>query len=209
MFNRTKIIKKNDEKMTELEEETAKALVHMEQNQPDIQQFSKHFFLTSAEQVEFKMADGSLSKYILIKVPFKSLASFRKIGAKVIDHLESKFKWPVVVAVNRTIISKRAISHPSQKRPRSRTLKAVHSALLEDIVAPSSITGRTTRVSLEGKQHEKVFLDPLDRDLMEPRLEAMSDAYSKLTTHKIHFEFSKPTFFQKKKIDLLKQRKGQ
>jgi hypothetical protein len=88
-----------------------------------------------------------------------------------------------------------AIHHASQKRPRSRTLKAVHQALLDDIVAPSAITGRTVRVATSGKRTEKIFLDPLDRELMEPRLEAMSHAYAKLTTHNVVFDFSKPTAF--------------
>jgi len=70
-----------------------------------------------------------------------------------------------------------AIDHPSQKRPRSRTLKAVHNAILDDIVSPSAVTGRQIRVSIEGKSTERIFLDPLDRDIIEPRLEALAAAY--------------------------------
>jgi hypothetical protein len=55
-----------------------------------------------------------------------------------------------------------AIHHASQKRPRSRTLKAVHNAILDDIVQPSSVTGRTTRVAINGKRTETIYLDPLD-----------------------------------------------
>jgi len=134
MFNTSKIVKKGDAKVTELEEEIAKTLQHYEQSNPDIQSHLKLIYINSAEQVEFKQADGSVSKYILVRIPFRSLASYRKVGSKVIDHLEAKFKWTVVIAANRTIISTRAIAHPSQKRPRSRTLKAVHSAILDDIV---------------------------------------------------------------------------
>lgn len=62
--------------------------------------------LTNAEEVEYKLADGSNSKYILIRIPFRSLAAFRKVGSDVIEHLENKFKWPVLIVANRTIISK-------------------------------------------------------------------------------------------------------
>ena len=48
-----------------------------------------------------------MSKYILIRIPFRSLAYFRKVGSKVIDHLETKYKWPIIVIANRTIQSKR------------------------------------------------------------------------------------------------------
>ena len=124
----------------------------------------------------------------------------------MIDHLEGKFRWPVFVIVNRTIDSKRKISHASQKRPRSRTLKAVHAAILNDVVVPSSIVGRRSRVSMQTGFTEKVYLDPLDKMLVEDKLDAMADAYSKLTTHKISLEFAKPTNFQKKKLEKINER---
>lgn len=86
-------------------------------------------------------------------------------------------------------------------RPRSRTLKAVHAAILEDIVTPSGIYGRSTRISRDAGRKEKVFLDPLDKDAVDEKLEAFSHAYQKLTTHKVHFEYAKPTLFQKKKLE--------
>jgi hypothetical protein len=36
---------------------------------------------------------------------------------------------------------------------------------------------------------------------MQDRLEAIADAYKRLTTHSIVFEFSKPTAFQSKKLE--------
>ena len=92
-------------------------------------------------------------------------------------------------------------------RPRSRTLKAVHAAILEDIVTPSGIYGRTTKISRDAGRKEKVFLDPLDKELVDEKLEAFSHAYQKLTTHKVYFEYSKPTSFQKKKLTEKAQKK--
>jgi hypothetical protein len=94
-------------KVTELEEEIAKTLQHFEQTNPDIQAHLKLFYINSAENVEHSQVDGVKSQYILIRVPFRSLGAFRKVGKQVIDHLEAKFKWPVVIAANRTIISTR------------------------------------------------------------------------------------------------------
>merc|ERR1711982_237527 len=133
---------------------------------------------------------------------------FKKVGPKVIENLESKFKWPIIEIANRTIQSKRAKTHASQMRPRSRTLKAVHQAILNDIVCPSSITGRSVRVAQDARPNERVFLDPLDKSLVEGKIDCMAHAYAKLTTHKISIEFSKPTSFQKKKLDQLKEKKG-
>merc|ERR1740116_500425 len=175
MFNTSKLMKKEG-KHSELEEEVAKTLQHFEQAKENAQhlQHLKLVYVNSAEHVEHKAAHGAVERYIMIRIPFRSLASFRKVAKQVIDMLENKFKQPVVVIANRTIISTRAVSHASQKRPRSRTLKAVHNAILDDICAPSSVTGRQIRMTAEGRKIEKVFLDPLDREVMEPRLDSLS-----------------------------------
>ena len=56
-------------------------------------------------------------------------------------------------------------------------------------------------MSLDGKKHLKVFLDPLDKEKIEGKLDAVSQIYQKLTTHKVYFEYAKPTTFQKKKLE--------
>ena len=100
-------------------------------------------------------------------------------------------------------------THATQKRPRTRTLKAVHAALLEDIVVPSSVTARSIRVSQTGGTQERVYLDPLDKTNVEQKIDCMAHAYAKLTTHKISIDFSKPTSFQKKKIEQMREKRGQ
>ena len=43
-----------------------------------------------------------------------------------------------------------------QARPRSRTLTAVHEEILNDLVYPQEITGKRTRVKLDGSKLLKV-----------------------------------------------------
>jgi len=166
-------------------------------------------YINSVEEVEYDAADGSKNKYYLVKIPYRSLQFYKKVSTNMIDHLEEKFRWPVIVVVNRTIDSKRKITHPSQKRPRSRTLKAVHQATLNDVVVPSSIVGRRQRISRVTGNTETVYLDPLDKAIVEEKLDAMANAYQKLTTHKISLVFAKPTSFQKKKLEKLNQRRNE
>jgi small subunit ribosomal protein S7e len=202
MFNTQKLMKKEGQKPNELEEQIAKNLQHFEQSStPALQQHLRLVYVNSAEQLTYKSAAGSQERYILIRIPFRSLLAWRKVAGKVIEHLEKEFRQPVVMVANRTIDSTRKITHASQRRPRSRTLKAVHKAILDDITSPSGVTGRQIRMTVEGRQIEKVFLDPMDRDVMEARLDALTNAYARLTTHTVHFEFSKPTRFQLSKLD--------
>lgn len=46
-----------------------------------------------------------------------------------------------------------------QKRPRSRTLTAVHDSMLEDLVFPAEIVGKRIRVKMDGARLFKVHLD--------------------------------------------------
>merc|ERR1712051_477053 len=204
MFNRTKLQKKEGVKPTELEEDTAKTLTALEQSNKEIQKDLRMVYINSVAQCEFETNDGSMAQYILVKIPYRSLQFYKKVASQMIDCLEEKFQWPVVVVINRTIDSKRKITHSSQKRPRSRTLKAVHAAILNDVVVPSSIVGRRTRVSDTTGSTETVYLDPLDKMLVEDKLDAMANA--KLTTHKITIQFAKPTSFQKKKLEKINER---
>jgi len=174
MFNKSKIIKKGEEKVTELDEDLGKSLTQLEQKG---EVSLRGIFINSSDMVEYKGSDGSESKYILVRIPFRSLNAYKRVSAQVIEHLEAQFKWPVLVVANRTIISKRAKHHPSQMRPRSRTLRAVHAALLTDVCSPSTIVGRRLRATMDGKLIERVFLDPLDQSQMEDKLEVLSHAY--------------------------------
>jgi hypothetical protein len=70
------------------------------------------------------------------------------------------------------------------------------------------VTGKRTRISLEGRRDEKVYLDPLDKDVTQARLAAMAHLYARLTTHKINFHYSMPTTFQQKKLDSAKPKKN-
>jgi hypothetical protein len=60
-------------------------------------------------------------------------------------------------------------------------------------------------VTLDGKKHMKIFLDPLDKEKVESKIEAMAHVYQKLTTHKVSIHFARPNSFQKKVLDAKKQ----
>jgi len=49
-------------------------------------------------------------------------------------------------------------SRAKQMRPRSRTLTSVHEKLLEDLVYPTEITGKRTRVQTDQKKIIKVYV---------------------------------------------------
>jgi small subunit ribosomal protein S7e len=74
--------------------------------------------------------------------------------------LEKKFsdKHVVFIAQRRTLAKPTRTSRVKQKRPRSRTLTDVHDRILEDLVFPTEIVGKRTRVSVDGSKLLKVYV---------------------------------------------------
>lgn len=93
-----------------------------------------------------------------IRTPFSSL----RVDAfyRLTRELEKKFsdRTVVFVAQRRMVRKPGRTSRAKQPRPRSRTLKAVHEAILEDLVYPTEITGKRTRQSTDGNRTIKVYV---------------------------------------------------
>ncbi|CAD0051303.1 unnamed protein product, partial [Aureobasidium pullulans] len=78
---------------------------------------------------------------------------------------------------------------PDQKRPRSRTLTAVHDAILADLVYPVEIVGKRMRTKEDGTKVLKIVLDEKERGGVDYRLDTYSEVYKRLTGKGVNFEF--------------------
>ena len=126
--------------------------------------------------------------------------------------LEKKFsdRHVVFVAQRRVLPKPTRNSRVQQKRPRSRTLTSVHDRILEDLVFPTEIVGKRTRVAVDGSRLLKVyvpglllkcsnrtrlihmicsFLDSKDATSLEYKLDSFSSVYRRLTGKDVVFEF--------------------
>eukprot|EP00241_Pyramimonas_parkeae_P012070 CAMPEP_0114247984 /NCGR_PEP_ID=MMETSP0058-20121206/13320_1 /TAXON_ID=36894 /ORGANISM="Pyramimonas parkeae, CCMP726" /LENGTH=191 /DNA_ID=CAMNT_0001361339 /DNA_START=82 /DNA_END=657 /DNA_ORIENTATION=+ len=182
---RRKIQKDKAAEPDEFEESVAQALFDLEATNAELKADLKDLHICSAKEVD--VASGR--KAIVIGIPFRLLKPFHKIQQRLVRELEKKFSGKDVVLV----ANRRVLHVPSSglrsARPRSRTLTAVHEAILEDLVYPTEIVGKRQRFRNDGSKVMKVLLDPKERNSSEYKLETFGGVYKKLTGKDVVFEY--------------------
>jgi len=181
-----KIAKKAGEEVTPLDQEVATALLDIEIGSKELAADLRELSIASTKEVDVAGA----KKAIIVVLPFRQAKKFQKNQARVSRELEKKLGGRQVVFVaQRTILGTqyRRQTQGKQNRPRSRTLTAVHEAILEDVVYPTQIVGKRTRVRVDGSKLLRVFLDAKD-STESTRLATYAAVYKKLTNKNVSFE---------------------
>ncbi|KAH6915212.1 40S ribosomal protein S7 [Coprinopsis sp. MPI-PUGE-AT-0042] len=171
----------------EIETQVAQALLDLENNVPELKSELRVLQISAAREVDVRGG----KKAIVIFVPVPQLKAFHKVQQRLTRELEKKFsdRHVVFVAQRRMLRKPTRTSRVVQKRPRSRTLTSVHEKILEDLVFPTEIVGKRTRISVDGSKLLKVFLDSKDATSLEYKLDSFSSVYRRLTGKEVVFEF--------------------
>lgn len=184
---RKKILKQKSAQPSELEQQVAQALFDLEVTENELRNEVRDLWILAAKEI----VTPNQKHAIIIFVPFVKLAAFHKIQHLLVMNLEKKFngKHVVIIGQRRIIpVQTKTNKKKQQKRPHSRSLTAVHDAILEDLVYPTEITGKRVRVRLDGSRLLKVHLNPLDHRV-EDKIETFTTVYKKLTGKACTFEF--------------------
>jgi small subunit ribosomal protein S7e len=168
----------------ETETAVAQALIDLENSVPDLKSELRPLQISAAREVDVRGG----KKAIVVFVPVPQLKAFHKVQARYVlswsrqlgigtagnsyrisflqinlrltRELEKKFsdRHVVFVAQRRILRKPTRTSRVKQKRPRSRTLTDVHEKILEDLVFPTEIVGKRTRVNQDGSKLLKVWV---------------------------------------------------
>ena len=155
----------------ETEKNVAQALIDLENNVPELKSDLRVLQISAAREVDVRGG----KKAIVIFVPVPQLKAFHKVQQRcatlrykklneflmvlrLTRELEKKFsdRHVVFIAQRRMLRKPTRNSRVKQKRPRSRTLTSVHEKILEDLVYPTEIVGKRTRVAVDGSKLLKV-----------------------------------------------------
>ena len=156
---------------------------------------------------------GHGKKAIVIFVPIPLLQGFHRVQLRYVSprlfltkfdvsnadgfrssltrELEKKFsdRHVLFIAQRRILPLPGRRSRVQQKRPRNRTLTAVHDSILSDLVYPTEIVGKRVRTKEDGHKIIKVFLDAKERAGVDYKVETFGEVYRKLTGKSVIFEF--------------------
>ena len=129
-------------------------------------------------------------KCFLIQISTQNLAGFKKVHSLLTKKLEQHLSNPVVIIPARKRVNgKEYRTFVSKKVPRDRTLTAVFDGYLDDILYPATIVGKRIRYPVGKTRTYKVLVDPLDKETVEYKLQAMKACYRALTNRKLEIEF--------------------
>merc|ERR1711957_710277 len=171
---------------TAIDEEVAKAIWDIEVSTADFKQELRDVVITGVKEVEVKQ-----KKALVVYFPYRVWKNVKKVQGRLIRELEKKMKSHVLFVANRTILDKSCLRGGMKIRPRSRTLTSVHESILDDLVGPTEIVGKRTRISVDGSKVMKIFLDLKDKDKenVDAKLATFSGVYKKLTNKEATFMF--------------------
>jgi small subunit ribosomal protein S7e len=133
---------------------------------------------------------GNNKRCYLVQVNESSMKNVQNVHAEIVKKLEDHFNTPVLIVpykkrVNGNLYRK----YVGKQVPRTKTLTAVYDSLLEDLLYPATIVGKRTRYPKGGNRLFKVLVDPLDKDSIEYKLNAIVSTYKALTNRDLTIEF--------------------
>lgn len=163
--------------VSDFERTVADALYDIQNSASTIAPVVKKVYFTAAREIE--VTGGS--KACVMFVPISFLATFQSIQNELSQEFEKKLAGYSLVIIAERRMMKKPSAGSNAARPYSRTLTAVHDAILDDVCYPANIVGKRTHYRATGPTSYSVILDANKASVMESKTNVISSVYKKLT----------------------------
>ena len=182
-------MKKEGSKKTKANETQKNVSIAMEKIKDNEKEYKEELEPIKIEHAnEIQINDDK--KCILILISTTNLSGFKKAHAFLTKKLEEHLSNPVVIIpAKKRVNGKEYRTYVSKKVPRDRTLTAVFDGYLDDILYPATIVGKRIRYPSSKTRIYKVLVDPLDKEVIEYKMEALTACYRALTNRKLEIQF--------------------
>ena len=133
---------------------------------------------------------GDNKKCYLVQVNESSAKNLQNVHADLVKKLESHLSAPVlIVPFRKTINGNLYRKYIGKAAPRTKTLDTVYNNLLEDLLYPACVVGKRTRFNKGKNKLFKVHVDPIDKESVEYKTNAIATTYKALTNRELVIEF--------------------
>ena len=181
-----KLSNKNRATVNEITKNLTTVLSRIQENDQSIKKDLETLKIENANEISV----GSDKRCYLVQVNEASVKNLHNVHSEIVKKLEEHFSTPVVIVPHRKKINGKLFrKFRGCKVPRDKTLSAVYDAYLEDLVYPATIVGKRVRYPTGKSRVYKVFVDPIDKETIEYKVNAIVACYKGLTNRDLVIEF--------------------
>jgi small subunit ribosomal protein S7e len=181
-----KLGNKNRATVNEITKNLTNVLNRIQDSNPTLKKDLEGLSIESANEISM---DNNKRCY-LIQVNESNMKNVQNVHSELVKKLEDHFNTPVlIVPYKKKVNGKLYRRYVGKQVPRNRTLTAVYDSLLEDLLYPATIVGKRIRHPKGGNRLFKVLVDPLDKDTVEYKVNAIASTYKALTNRDLSVEF--------------------
>lgn len=181
-----KLSNKNRATVNEITKNLTTVLTRIQENDQNLKKDLENLKIENANEISI----GSDKRCYLVQVNESSVKNLHNVHTDIVKKLEEHFSTPVVIVPFRKKINGKLFrKFRGVKVPRDKTLSAVYDSYLEDLLHPATIVGKRVRYPTGKSRVYKVFVDPLDREHIEYKINAITACYKGLTNRDLVVEF--------------------
>jgi small subunit ribosomal protein S7e len=185
-----KLSNKNRTTVNEITKNLTTVLAKFQDSTPNLKNDLEALKIEGANEIT--IADNK--RCYLVQVNESSIKNLHNVHAEIVKKLENHFNVPVlIVPFRKTINGNLYRKYIGKATPRNKTLTAVYDSLLEDLLYPATIVGKRIRFNKGKNKLFKVHVDPIDKESVEYKANAITTTYKALTNRELVIEF--PTHY--------------